>query len=62
MQNVPEDVVENYAEEQLKKRENIDGFLDRAIDLKLMQTLKKVVKLNTKEVTIDEFNKLMQEL
>ena len=62
MQNVPEDVVENYAEEQLKKRENIDGYLDRAIDLKLMQTLKKVVKLNTKEVSIDEFNKLMQEL
>ena len=34
MANVPDDVLENYAEEQLKKRENIDGFVDRAVDLK----------------------------
>ena len=35
MSNVPDDVLDNYAEEQLKKRENIDGFVDRAVDLKL---------------------------
>ena len=59
MNNVPEDVLENYAEEQLKKRENIEGYVERAIDLKLMQALKQVVKLNKKEVTLDEFNKMM---
>ncbi len=61
MNNVPEDVLENYAEEQLKKRENIEGYVERAIDVKLMQALKQVVKLNVKEVTFDEFNKMMQE-
>ena len=61
MTNIPEDVLENYAAEQLKKRENVDQFVDRAIDAKLTEALKGVVKLDTKEVTLDEFNKMMQE-
>ena len=61
MSNVPDDVLENYAAEQLKKRENIDNFVDRAVDQKLTETLKNVVKLNQKEVTLEEFNKLMSE-
>jgi len=61
MTNVPEDVLENYAEEQLKKREQVDQFVDRAVDAKLTEALKGIVKLNKKEVTLDEFNKLMQE-
>ena len=60
MTNVPDDVLDNYADEQLKKRENVENFVERAIDVKLTQTLKSVVKLNEKEVTLDEFNKLMQ--
>ena len=58
--NIPEEVVENYAEEQLKKRENMGNFLERAIDLKLSQALKSVVKLNEKEVTFEEFKELME--
>ena len=60
MANVPDDVLDNYAEEQLKKRENIDGFVDRAVDLKLTEKLKTVVKLDEKTVTLDEFNKMME--
>ena len=61
MSNVPEDVIENYAAEQMKKRENVDNFVDRAVDVKLTEALKKVVKLNEKTVTLEEFNKLMTE-
>ena len=61
MSNVPDDVLENYAAEQLKKRENIDGFVDRAVDQKLVETLKTVVKLTKKEVSLEDFNKTMQE-
>jgi len=61
MSNVPDDVLENYAAEQLKKRENIENFVDRAIDMKLTETLKNVVKLTQKEVTLADFNKFMQE-
>ena len=60
MSNVPEDVLDNYAEEQLKKRENIDNFVDRAVDVKLTEKLKTVVKLDEKSVTLDEFNKMME--
>ena len=61
MSNVPDDVLENYAAEQLKKRENVDNFVDRAVDMKLTEVLKNVVKLNEKEVTLEAFNKLLQE-
>ena len=61
MSNVPDDVLENYAAEQLKKRENIDNFVDRAVETKLTEALKNVVNLNQKEVTLEDFNKLKQE-
>ena len=60
MNNVPDDMLENYANEQLKKRENVEQFIDRAIDVKLTNALKQVVKLNKKEVTFDEFNQMMK--
>ncbi len=60
MNNVPDDMLENYANEQLKKRENVEQFIDRAIDVKLTNALKQVVKLNKKEVTLDEFNQMMK--
>ena len=61
MSNVPEEYLDNYAAEMLKKREAVDGFVDRAVDYKLTEALKKVVKLNVKKVSLDEFNKMMQE-
>ena len=61
MSNVPDDVLENYAAEQLKKRENIDNFVDRAGDQKLVEKLKTFVKLTKKSVSLEDFNKTMQE-
>ena len=61
MSNVPDDILENYAAEQMKKRENVEGFVDRAIDQKLIEKLKTVVKLTKKEVSLEDFNKMMQE-
>ena len=61
MNNVPDEYVENYAKEILKKRENVDGLVDRAVDIKLTDALKKVVKLNEKEISLDDVNKMMSE-
>lgn len=60
MTNIPEEYIDNYATDMLKKKEYVDSFVDRSIDRKLTEALKKVVKLNEKTATLDEFNKLMQ--
>lgn len=59
MNNVPDDYIDNYADEILKKRESVDGLVDRSVDRKLTEALKKVVKLNKKKISLDDFNKLM---
>ena len=61
MSNVPDEYLENYAQEMLKKRENVDGLVDRAVDLKLTAALKNVVKLNEKDITMEDFQKMLQE-
>ena len=61
MSNVPDEYLENYAQEMLKKRENVDGLVDRAVDVKLTAALKNVVKLNEKDITLEDFQKLLQE-
>ena len=61
MANVPEEYLEQYADNMLKERKNIDSLVDRAIDVKLIAALKGVVKLNGKTVSLDDFNKMMQE-
>ena len=60
MTNVPEEYLDNYAQEMLKKRENVDGLVERAIDMKLTAALKGVVKLNEKDITLEDFQKLLQ--
>ena len=51
----------NYADELLKKQESVQQFVDRAIDLKLIEAFKKTVKLNKKSISLDDFNKMMSE-
>ena len=59
MTNIPEEYVDNYADDMIKKGENTDGLVDRAIDRKLTAALKKGVKLNEKSISLDDFNELM---
>ncbi len=61
MSNVPEEYLDNYAAEMLKKRENVDGLVDRAVDVKLTAALKNVVKLDEKDITMEDFQKMLQE-
>ena len=58
MTNIPEEYLDNYAEEMLKKPEQADQFVNQAADRKLMIALKDVVTLDTKEISFEEFSKL----
>ena len=60
MTNIPEEYIDNYANDMLKKREYVDSLVDRSIDRKLTAVLKNVVKLEQKEATLDEFNEVMK--
>lgn len=60
MMNVPEEMLENYAKEMLKKKESVDGLVNRAIEAKLSAALKGKVSLDEKTISLDEFNKMFQ--
>ena len=60
MTNIPEEYIENYANEILKKGDSTEALVDRAVDRKLAAALKGVVKLNEKEISVEDFNKMMQ--
>ena len=61
MSNVPDEYLENYANDMLKKRENVDGLVDRAVDVKLTAALNNVLKLTEKDITMEDFQKMLQE-
>ena len=60
MTNIPDEYIENYANEILKKGDSTEALVDRAVDRKLAAALKSVVKLNEKEISVEDFNKMMQ--
>ena len=60
MSNIPEEYLEKYANDMLKDEKYLDNLVERAIDVKLTDSLKNVVKLNQKTVSLDDFNKMMQ--
>ena len=60
MMNVPEEMLDNYAKEMLKKKESVDGLVNRAIETKLATALKGKVTLDAKTISLDEFNKMFQ--
>ena len=61
MSNVPDDLLNNYAQEMLKKEETVRSLVDKAVEEKLIEIFKKEVTLKSKEVTVEEFQKLFEE-
>lgn len=60
MINVPEELLENYSKEMLKKRESVEALVNRAIESKLAAAVKGQVTLNHKAVSVEDFNKMFQ--
>ncbi len=61
MSNIPDEYLDNYAADMLKKKENIDGLVDRAVDVKLTAALKGVVKLDEKAISLEDFQKMIND-
>ena len=58
MNNIPDEYLDQYAEEMLKKPEQVDQLVNQAADRKLMKALKDVVALDEKEISFEDFSKL----
>ena len=58
MNNIPDEYIDQYAEEMLKKPEQVDQLVNQAADRKLMKALKDVVALSEKEISFEDFSKL----
>lgn len=60
MLSVPEDIIENYAKETLKKKESVEGLVNRAVEVKLTAALKSQVTLEHKAISAADFNKMFE--
>lgn len=58
MMSIPDDILENYAQEMLKKKNSVEGLVNRVVESKLAAALKGQVKLVNKNVSVEEFNKM----
>ena len=56
--NIPEEYLEQYAAEMLKKKDQVNGLIERCIDNKLTVALKEVVTLDHKGISVEDFGKL----
>ncbi len=61
MLNVPEELLDNYAKEMLKKKGSVEGLVSRAIETKLAAVLKEQVTLEHKPISAVDFNKMFEE-
>ena len=61
MLSVPDDVLDNYVKDLMKKQETVNNIVDRIIDEKLSIIIKNKITVNEKEVTPEEFGKIMEE-
>ena len=58
LNNIPDEYLENYAQEMLKKRDQVQGLIERCIEQKLTAALKNVVSLNHKAISAEDFAKM----
>lgn len=61
MANLPDDMIENYANEMLKNKESVRNLVDRAMENQIVEYLKKTLGVTEKEISMDEFKKFFEE-
>jgi trigger factor len=58
MATVPDDILETYSKKLLQEKESLQDVMSRVKDDIIVKWIKEQVKLDTKEVTREEFEKL----
>jgi len=60
MMSLPDEMIENYANDMLKNKDNARNLLDRAMENKIIDALKTKLGVNEKEISLDEFRKFFE--
>lgn len=60
MVGLGDDILDNYVKDMMKKEETVRDFIDRAAEEKVLAVIRDNVKLDNKEVSIEDFNKLFE--
>jgi len=60
MMNVPEDLLNGYAADMLKKEDSKRNIIDQSMSAVVAGFLKGAVKLNDKKISVEDFNKLFE--
>ena len=60
MIGLDDEMIANYAKDMMKKEETLKNIVDKVTEEKVYSVVKEAVKLENKEVTIEEFNKMFE--
>jgi trigger factor len=60
MVGMDDELISNYAKDMLKKEETLKNIIEKVAENKVFEIVKNAVKLDTKEVSIEEFNKMFE--
>jgi trigger factor len=60
MIGIDEQIINNYAKDILKKEETLKNIVDKVAEEKIFKFVKDAIKLDVKEVSIEEFNKMFE--
>ena len=60
MVGMDDELVANYAKDMLKKEETLKGIIEKVAENKVFDIVKANVKLETKEISIEDFNKMFE--
>lgn len=60
MSNIPEEYINNYAHEMLKKEEQVRQLAEQCVEREIGKKIRDRITLDTKNVTLEDFNKLFE--
>lgn len=60
MMGLPDEMIENYANDMLKKQDNRRNLIDRAMESKIIECLKTKLGVEEKTISLDEFRKFFE--
>jgi len=61
MIGMDDEIIANYAKDMMKKEETLRNIMEKVAEEKVLAAIKESVKLENKEITIEEFNKMFEE-